>query len=332
MSQRSASAALLAARAAVVASIADVPARGAVVVACSGGPDSLALVGAAAWVTSRRDIGLHCVVVDHGLQSGSAQVAEHAADQCLLLGAGSAEVVPVTVGTSGGPEAAARDARYSALSDAADRHGSSVVLLGHTRDDQAETVLLRLARGSGARSLSAMRPNSGRWRRPFLGLSRASVHEAASELLDAIGELPWRDPHNEDPAYARVRVRGLIDELVNTLGAGVVIGLSRSADLLRDDADLLDEMAAGAARVLRKEPTGFSAAAADLLDLPRAIRTRVIRLAALRAGSPPAELGFDQVVRIEALVTDWHGQGEISLPGRVTARRSYDRLWLLPPS
>jgi tRNA(Ile)-lysidine synthase len=130
------------------------PAEGLVLVALSGGPDSLALAAATAFEAAGR---AGAVIVDHGLQAGSAAIAEAAAEQARSLQLDPVIVVAVTVGADGGPEAAARAARYRALSEAAASLGASAVLLGHTLDDQAETVLLGLARGSGATSLQGMR-------------------------------------------------------------------------------------------------------------------------------------------------------------------------------
>lgn len=329
MSRRAASADVMATRTAVAASVGDLADEGRVVVACSGGPDSLALAAAAAWVGARRGLDVRAVVVDHGLQAGSDAVARDAADACGGLGL-AAEVVRVEVGRAGGPEAAARAARYEALESAALAVGADAVLLGHTLDDQAETVLLRLARGSGARSLSAMAARTGLWRRPFLGLSRASVHAAAEEVLAPLGRRPWSDPHNDDSDFARVRVRALLAGLTTSLGPGVVLGLARSADLLRDDADLLDSLAAAEhARVVAlEEGEGESADCAALAAIPAAIRTRVLRLMCLRCGSPTDGLGVDHVRRVDALVTDWSGQGTVALPGGVTAERAYGRLSL----
>jgi tRNA(Ile)-lysidine synthase len=327
MSRRAVSADVLATRTAVAGSVDDLGAGSAVVVACSGGPDSLALAAATAWVGERQGLDARAVVVDHGLQWGSEAVALEAADACRALGL-AAEVVRVEVGRDGGPEAAARNARYAALEHAAGSGGAGAVLLGHTLDDQAETVLLRLARGSGARSLSAMAASSGLWRRPFLGLPRASVHAAAREVLEPLGRQPWADPHNDDSDFARVRVRALLTGLGAGLGPGVVLGLARSAELLRDDADLLDSLAEGEhARVVPADGDE-SADCGALAAMPAALRTRVIRLMCLRSGCPADALGVDHVRRIEAFVTDWKGQGEVALPGGVTATRAYGRLCL----
>lgn len=330
MSRRAASPALTRARTAVRRSVADLPPGASLLVGCSGGPDSLALAGTAGWVAARVGLSVTVLVVDHDLQPGSAEVADGAARACGALGL-RAEVVRVRVGRAGGPEAAARDARQEALRRAAADAGASAVLLGHTLDDQAETVLLRLARGSGARSLSAMAPVAGLWRRPFLALPRAEIHEVAEELLAPLGLVAWADPHNASRDFARVRVRTLLGDLGADLGPGVVGGLARSADLLRADADALDALAEEAAgRLLVREGDGLEASCDDLAALPAAIRGRVIRRACLLLGSPGDGLGHAHVRRVDALVTDWHGQGEIRLPGGVVARRACGRLTLHP--
>jgi len=322
----------MAVRRAVSTSVADFHEGDLLLVACSGGPDSLALVAATAWSAPRAGMRMQAVVIDHGLQAGSGAVAEDARQTCELLGV-PAEVVRVEVGRAGGPEAAARDARYAALAETAERLGAATVLLGHTLEDQAETVLLRLARGSGARSLAAMSRRNGLWRRPLLDLSRAAVRAAAAEALAPIGRSPWADPHNDDPAFSRVRVRQVLPELDAAVGGGAVPGLVRSADLLRDDADALDGWAQDVAdRIVSHEAGERSADCSDLQALPAAIRTRVIRLIALSVGAPGEDLGLDHVRAVEALVVDWHGQGAVSLPGGVRASRVYGRLCLQPSS
>ena len=329
MSRRAASDDLVAVRTAVDRSLAGIEAGETVLVACSGGPDSIALAGASAWVGVRRGLQVRAAVVDHGLQPGSDVTAAAAARICQGLGVTDARVHRVEVGRDGGLEAAARAARYGALDDAAAEAGAVAVLLGHTRDDQAETVLLRLARGSGARSLSAMAPQAGLWRRPFLGLPRALVRAAAVELLAPVGESAWADPHNSDRDFARVRVRALLDGLGADLGPGVVLGLARSAALLRDDADALEAWADRVeGEVVAADDAGASADCSTLLALPAAIRTRVLRAMCLRCGCPAEDVGYDLVQRLDDLVVDWHGQGEVRLPGGVVAERAYGRLCL----
>jgi len=258
-----------------------------------------------------------------------------------------------------GPEAAARDARYAALDAAAARHGAAAVLLGHTRDDQAEGVLLGLARGSGARSLAGMPAVRGVLRRPLLGLSRAETVAACA----ALGLDPWHDPTNDPaagdagaPARSRVRAR-VLPVLERELGPGVAAALARSADLLREDADALDALAAdlldraaaaGAAPAAGGPPDapdvpappdapdapGPDGTPAVLLDpavlaaAPAALRHRALRAAAVRAGAPAGSVTRAHVAAVAALVTGGRGQGPVHLPGRVEAWRACGRLAL----
>jgi len=315
--------AVRAVRRAVEECLADIADDSLVLIAVSGGADSLALAQAVA-ATGRP---CAAAIIDHGVQDDSAEVAARAAGACALLGIDPVVVERVDASAKGsGPEAAARDARRSALEGIADRLGAAVILLAHTRDDQAETVLLRLARGSGARSLSAMTAVTGRWRRPLLDVPRDIVRASASELE------VWEDPHNADPAYARSRVRhGALPALVEALGPDVVGGLARSARLLGDDADALDSLAREAATAV-VAPDG-SLDVVGLAALPRALRTRILRSAAIAAGSPAGALTAAHVDRLEALVSDWHGQGAADLPGGLAGDRSYGRLAIrrVPP-
>ncbi|MGM0356221.1 tRNA lysidine(34) synthetase TilS, partial [Streptomyces sp. ECR3] len=295
-----------------------------VLVACSGGADSMALASALAFEAPRLGIRAGGVTVDHGLQAGSDQRAEEVAERLRALGLDPVESIAVSVGRDGGPEAAARDARYAALDAAADRHGATAVLLGHTRDDQAETVLLGLARGSGIRSLSGMAAVSGaagRYRRPFLRLDRQTARTACMAQ-----SLPvWDDPHNADPAYTRSRLRheGL-PALEKALGKGVVEALARTAQLSRDDADALDAWAREAERGVRDESGRLECAKLDVL--PPAVRRRILRRAVLDAGAPGGSLFARHIEEIDRLVTAWRGQGAINLPGRVVVRRQGGRL------
>lgn len=315
-------------RRALRSSLADLADESLVLIACSGGPDSLALALAAGDEvrSGRARYRFGAVVVDHGLQPDSAEVAARAAEACIEAGLDPVEVMRVEVRPdSDGPEAAARTARRAALLAAADRRGAVAVLLAHTRDDQAETVLLRLARGSGARSLSGMAPVTGPWRRPLLGLPRSVVH-ASLGSTDA-----WADPHNVDPAYARSRVRAeALPALVSSLGPDVVDGLARTASLLRDDADALEAWAddAWAAVCLPNGDAqpGVTLDIDALAALPRALRTRLVRRAAIEAGAPAGALTREHVLRVEALVSDWRGQGSVDVPGLVSAGRAYGRL------
>jgi tRNA(Ile)-lysidine synthase len=311
-------------RRAVRTAVADLTAGDVVLVACSGGADSLALASALAFEAPRTGLRAGAVTVDHGLQDGSADRAGSVAEALRGLGLDPIEVRTVEVGSDGGPEAAARVARYTALDAAAATHAAAAVLLGHTRDDQAETVLLGLARGSGPRSLAGMAAVSGLYRRPLLGLPRSQVRAAAPPGA-------WDDPHNEDPAFARPRVRHeALPALETALGPGVAAALARTADLLRADSDALDEWAARAYDDARAP--GDEGLAVDVLAaLPAAVRSRVLRLAAVEAGSPRSDLSAGHVAELDRLVSDWHGQGPLDLPGHVEAARRCDRLRLTGP-
>jgi tRNA(Ile)-lysidine synthase len=294
---------------------------GPVLVACSGGADSLALAAAARFVGS--SVGL--VTVDHGLQAGSDRRALDVAAWARSAGFDPVEVATVSVaGLPGGPEAAARTARYAALTAAASRAGAAAVLLGHTRDDQAETVLLALARGAGPRGLSGMPRKKGIFLRPLLDVGRGETRKACA----ALGLVPWEDPHNSDPAFARSRVRGAaLPALVEALGTDVVANLARSAELIAADNAALDELAEEA--LLRASgapgsPVPAADPSLDIFDLSEmrpAIRGRVLHAWAKLLGAGGAALSHRHVEALDALVTNWRGQGAVSLPGGIRVAR-----------
>lgn len=384
-------------------------------VALSGGADSLALAAAVAFevgVSQRKRVGsagpvrsgttasagttvrAGAIVVDHGLQAGSAEVAERAAAQARGLGldpvvvrrvdvrrvdvhraevqrvdagsvegnrveahgaAGEAAGPEVAAREAAGPEAAAREARYEAFVEVAGETGAAAILTAHTRDDQAEQVLLSLARGSGLRSVAGIPPNRPLAGgvvilRPFL-TEEPEITRAATELAcEAEGLEFWRDPHNVDPSYARVRVRDrALPMLEGELGPGVAASLARTADLAREDADALDEMAEGLLAELIV-PGSESGSGSDsesdsdrgsgsgngddesegsndvtvsvpgLAQLPAALRHRVIRLVARREFG--AHLSREHTLAVAALITDWRGQGPINVPGIVVNREA----------
>ncbi|MER7504761.1 tRNA lysidine(34) synthetase TilS [Nonomuraea pusilla] len=314
-------------RRAVRESLADLGRGALVLAACSGGADSLALAAALGFVAPRAGLRAGLLTVDHGLQAGSRERAARVAALAPGLGLDVAEVLAVTVGTAGGPEAAAREARYAALGEAADRLGAAAVLLGHTRDDQAETVLLGLARGSGPRSLSGMAPVAGRYRRPFLDLPRSATVAACR----ALGLDPWDDPHNDDPRFTRVRVRRrVLPVLEEELGPGVAEALARTARLAREDADALDGWAESAYRncALSDIPEKVTLSVRELEALPDAVRRRVLRRAAIAAGAPSGALSATHVLALDRLVTHWRGQKAVDLPGGLSALRRYGTLIL----
>ena len=287
-------------------------------VACSGGADSLALAFAARYVAIRRYLEYAAIVIDHGLQDGSAEVAGRVRQQLERLGYLDVTVTTVEVDQTAtvGPEAAARQSRYGAL-DTEARARSATVLLGHTIDDQAETVLLGLARGSGGRSLAGMAPRAGHLLRPFLDLRRATTEQACAELgLDF-----WQDPHNTDRRFTRVRVREMVlPTLESELGPGVTEALARTAELLRDDTELLDRLAAEAYRTAEGLGGTDTLDCAALESQPPALRRRILRLWLLAHGI--GEITLRHISAVESLVIDWHGQKSIQVPGATVTRNA----------
>jgi tRNA(Ile)-lysidine synthase len=316
---------IAAVRHAVRRALADLEPGARLVVACSGGADSLAL--ASATVFEGREPGWHVIgaTVDHGLQEDSPARADRVVAQLSLLGVDETVSARATVDAPGlGPEAAARAARYALLDEIRERFDAQAVLLGHTRDDQAETVLLGLTRGSGGRAIAGMRPAFDGYRRPLLDVGRVDTLTACQvEGLEV-----WDDPHNSDPSFTRSRVRlRVLPMLEDELGPGVSDALARTAEQLRPDMELLDrqaEAALGEALV----PGGL--AVDRLAALPGPIRSRVLRSAAVTAGSPAGDLFHQHVIAMDALVTDWHGQRWVDLPGHLHALRREGVLTIEP--
>jgi tRNA(Ile)-lysidine synthase len=316
-----------------VRSIADAAPGALVLAACSGGADSLALAAALAFEAPRAGLRAGAVTVDHQLQAGSGDRAADLVGTLSGLGLAPVLAVAVDVERGGGPEAAARTARYAALSAAATGADAVAVLLGHTLDDQAESVLLGLARGSGGRSLAGMAAVSGPgglYRRPLLTLRRETTAAACADA----GLPVWADPHNADPAYARVRVRNrLLPALEAELGPGIAEALARTASSVRADGDALDDWAGHAyAELAKPGPGRVELDAAELAGLPAAVRRRVLRLAARYVGTTPGSLTAAHLHAVDALLTDWHGQGDVGLPGGRTAFRRYGKLTISGPS
>ena len=291
-----------------------------VLVGLSGGADSLALAAATAFEAPRAGLRAGAVTVDHGLQPDSAGVAARAAEQASALGLVPVLVERVAVVARGsGPEGDARAARYAAFDRALRESGAVRILLAHTLDDQAETVLLGLARGSGPTSLHGMRLDAGPLLRPFLVLRRQTTR---AFCVDS-GLEPWEDPHNEDSSYTRVRVRReTLPMLERDLGPGVAEALARTAEQLREDNEALDGLALEWARELVSQ-TEDGAVALDVRGLaadPAALRQRIIRLVV------SAEFGVSlsraHTLAVAELITDWHGQGPLSLPGVRVVRQN----------
>jgi len=320
-------------------------------VACSGGADSLALAAGLSWLDAHEPDPLRestALVVDHGLQPDSGEVAADVVGMLQRLGLDASSVrVEVSRDDPDGLEAAARKARYEVLT----RGDVDLVLLGHTMDDQAETVLLGLARGSGTRSLAGM---SARWVvsmgssgsespertargasnrhvtlvRPLLGLRRTATRQACADW----GLTPWDDPMNNDPRFTRVRARRLLPVMEDALGPGLVEALARTAALARDDADYLDAEAAlalspsgGGPDCVRMTVGDDSALPVETVAAaPPALQGRIVRQ--WLAGQGVAELSYERTQAVLALVTDWRGQASVDLPGGVRVTRRDDAL------
>lgn len=326
--------------------LAGLDARTPVVIALSGGADSLALALCA--IDSARRLGLpvHTITVDHAIRPDSADEAAGVADRARALGA-DARVIRVDVGSRGGPEAAARDARYAALRGALADIGASaastptpVVLLGHTMDDQAETVLLRLSRGSGAHSLRSISPETVngdgvRWMRPLLSLRRSDTREACeqaglewAEDPSNAADGPWRAADGTPLRRAAVRA-AVLPALARALGMDPAPALARTAALTAIDDDALEHWAqavwADVACAVCPEPGEARRISLDVRRLeaqPRAIRTRVLRRFALDAGARAGDLSARHLDALDSLITSWHGQGPIDVPaGRILRTR-----------
>ena len=287
---------------------------------CSGGTDSMAL--AAALLKESNGTKIIPVVVDHGLQSNSAEVASQTVAKLKELGYAEVATARANVEVTDGLEASARRARYLIFKQFIDSYQCKYFMLAHTLNDQAESVLLGLARGSGARSLSGMATVNNVFIRPLLKNTRAQTEAACLEA----GIKIWDDPHNYDLRFARVKVRqNLLPIFEENLGPGVTQALARSADLLRDDADALDDFA----NQYFSQADAKDLDVAELERLPKAIRTRVLRLGIYKAGAPTGMLSADHIAQAEALISDWHGQKEVSLPGNVKLSRISGRITLL---
>ena len=295
----------------------DHPAEGLYLVALSGGGDSLALAWAAATELPKLGMRVGAVIVDHQLQADSAEVVSRAASTAGRWGLSPVFTKVVQVGSGEGPEDAARQARYAAFGEALKESGATGILLAHTEDDQAETVLLGLARGSGPGSLKGMAKADGVYHRPLLGVQRHALRVA---LTDA-GESWWEDPHNSDPRFARVRVRTEILPLIEaTLGPGISQALARSAELFRNDSAVLDHLAQQLFVSASSEhaPGHWSVDVAGLADQPEALRSRVIRFLIMSVGAPSPS--YQHIREVSALITAWRGQAEIYVAGARVGR------------
>lgn len=289
-----------------------------VLVGCSGGADSLALAWTTLVVGKRLELKTGVIIVDHQLSPESNSVALNAKKQCEDLGIEEVIIKKVNVEqTHEGLEAAARIARYEAFENVLQETNAQVILLAHTQDDQAETVLMRLTRGSGAKSLSGMAQVSGKYLRPFLHLRKKLVHDS----LDLIGLKAWQDPANTDHQFLRVKVRHeLMPKIVEVLGESAISSLDKTSQLLRLDNQALEDLAQQFFES-QKDVKTKGLEISELEKLPEAIRTRVLRICAIASGVHPGPFSFEHIEAIDALVKNWHGQGNVDLPGFIQATR-----------
>jgi tRNA(Ile)-lysidine synthase len=307
------------AAAAVAARLDALAPEGALGVAVSGGGDSAALLEAAVDWARDRGRRVEAATVDHRLRPEAAGEARAVAARCAALGVPHEILVWTDPPRDGGNlPAKAREARLGLLTDWSARRGLAAVALGHTLDDQAETVLLGLGRGSGARSLAGMRPVDPPWVRPLLSVQRETTEAACR----AQGLVPWSDPHNVDPKFTRVRLRTeVLPLLEEVLQGGVAEALARTARQLQDDTDALDVIGAEVLRRVRV-PEGLDPVA--LQEVPAAVRRRVLRDWLRSEGV--GELTDAHLREADALVANWRGQGGPALPGDFVLRRAHGRL------
>jgi len=285
-------------------------------IAVSGGADSLALAAACEFEAKKLGVKIAAAVIDHSLQKGSDKVAAQTAKTLAALGFEEVVVKKITVGKAGGPEAAARTARYAALETLRQKTKSNFVVLGHTASDQAETVLLGLVRGSGSKSLSGMSEKTGFLLRPLLGVERATTEAFCKDS----GIKYWSDPQNKDEKFLRVMIRKhVLPFLEKQLGGSVATSLVRTSDQLREDNTYLELQADKSFKKYAKvSGSGISFDAKAIEKLPAAILNRVIKKALDGFGS---ESSRTHVLAVSELVLSWHGQKPLALPGVRVVRK-----------
>ena len=285
-------------------------------VAVSGGADSLALAAACEFEAKKLGVKIAAAVIDHSLQKDSDKVAAQTAKTLVSLGFEEVVIKKITVGKAGGPEAAARTARYTALETLRQKTKSNFVVLGHTSSDQAETVLLGLVRGSGSKSLSGMSEKTGFLLRPLLGIERATTEAFCKDSRIKY----WSDPQNKDEKFLRVMIRkNVLPFLEKQLGGSVAASLVRTSDQLREDNTYLESQADKSFKKYAKvSSSGISFDAKAIEKLPAAILNRVIKKALDSFGS---ESSRTHVLAVSDLVLSWHGQKPLALPGVRVVRK-----------
>ena len=294
------------------------PGRALYLVGLSGGGDSVALAWALSHEAGPLGVEIGAVIVDHGVQPDSAEVARRAASDAEDLGLQPVIVKSVSIEGTSNLEDKARLARYRAFTEALRETGAHGVVLAHTLDDQAETVLMGLARGSGPSGLKGMATQDGTVHRPFLGLDRATVRQA---LTDS-GHSWWEDPHNADERFTRVRVRNTVLPLLEKeLGPGVSGALARTAELFREDSEALDDEASRwfEKNALVDDEGSWSLEVEKLEQVSAAVQTRVLRLLVLRVGGGAPT--YAHTAQMRRLLQAWKGQSAIDGPGASVERK-----------
>ena len=280
-----------------------IPRSSLVLCACSGGPDSAALLAILTRLRAELGFSLHAASVDHGLRP------EAAADVALAAGQADRVGVPfhaLAIRVDPGPsiQARAREARYDALGALAERVGASRVAVGHTQDDQAETVLSRLLRGTGLTGLGAIRPlRADGVVRPLIDCRRAAVQRFAREYFGDLAD----DASNRDPRFERVRIRSHVAPLLTAEDPALVRHLAELADDARDCMQLVDQLAE--AELERLQLDAKTLDIARLPSQPRTLRRALLRHFVHR--STGLIIGRAELVQLDQTVC--RGRGEVWL-------------------
>lgn len=268
-----------------------------VLVACSGGADSTALVGLLALIAGGDGLELTIGHVDHGLRAASVAEAEHVAAIGRQLGV-PVRTTRLTLATGPGLPARARDARRAALQEQAAACGAAAIALGHTRTDQAETVLMHVVRGAGLAGVAAMAAWESPWLRPLLDLPRSETRA----LCGRLGLTFVDDPTNVDPQHPRVRMREQILPALGRENPQVEAALAQLAAHAADAEAALDEWAGREATARRTGPASWSTA--GLSGLPRAVRTRLLRRICGDGGASLPDLGHSAIAAIDRALAE----------------------------
>lgn len=295
------------------------PGRALYLVGLSGGGDSVALAWALSHEAGPLGVEIGAVIVDHGVQRDSAEVARRAASEAEDLGLQPVIVKSVSIEGTSNLEDKARLARYRAFTEALRETGAQGVVLAHTLDDQAETVLMGLARGSGPSGLKGMATQDGTVHRPFLGLERTTVRQALTDT----GRSWWEDPHNASERFTRVRVRNTVLPLLEKeLGPGVRGALARTAELFREDSEALDDEASRwfGKNAVADDEGSWSLEVKKLEQVSGAVQTRVLRLLVLRVGGGAPT--YAHTAQMRRLLQAWKGQSAIDVPGASVERKN----------